>query len=388
MTERRHTLVALMAITGLVMVVALALPTMGQSTPPVAPAAPVVMVANQQYDSWAPFGVDASSTLTMINRDASGTVLSDAVQTQTVSTLSDEALTLATQATYHVGGQDYPSDVMNVDVPAMVPEAGPPPAGTQMNTVVSPNTQSITVPAGTFDCTLRTTTAIVTVNNQTFTTVARFWTNPDVPGSLVQMISEMSAPTGDTVMTYELTDFTIGVVPAPVPMVDNPEYAKWAPFAAGASATFSHVTLDAAGTEVGSAIAVWTLNDVTADAVTVSDAFTTSPGTPDEFTCGSANAEISAKIPATTGGGNPLATTAVAVAAATETITVPAGTFDCTLTTTTTTVAMPSGQPCTIVTQEWTNDTLPGMLVKTASTIDAGAGKITTVMQLTAFTLN
>ena len=80
------------------------------------------------------------------------------------------------------------------------------------------------------------------------------------------------------------------------------------------------------------------------------------------------------------------ATTQIVVASATERVDVPAGKFDCHLTTTTTTVPMAGGQVCTIITKEWVSDKVPGTLVKSTSLLDVGTGKITSVMELTAFT--
>ncbi len=376
MTARRYTRLALMALGGVAILIAGASLSVAQqgSAPATGP-----MVANSQYDSWAPFGVGASSTLSMIETDANGSVIRDSVQTQTVTTLTDSELNLATQAIMRVNGQDHPSPVHDIAVPAMIPDTGPP-AGTQ--TVVAAGTQSVTVPAGTFPCTLTTTTITSTINGQSFTTVANTWTNDQVPGSVVKMISESSRPTGDVVMTYELVDYTLGTVTPPPAMEPNPEHATWASFPVGATATYSHSTFDGAGVEVGTAVSVWTLDAMTADSVTISNAFTTQPGTPDEYTCTSGDIIIPATVPA--GSNVPGRTTTVVVAAAPESITVPAGTFQCVLTTTTTTTALPGGQICTIITQEWTNDTVPGGTVKSTSLIDVGTGSITTVMELTA----
>ena len=382
MTEYRHTLARLTALAGLAILVALASPTMGQQGGAAAGSAPPTMVANSQYDSWVPFHLGASSTLTMIDRDAAGSVISDAVQTQTVIALSDEALTLATQVQY--AGQ-APSDVTDIAVPAMLPPPGPTPAGMQMTTVVAPNPESVTVPAGTFQCTLTTTHSTVTADGQTFSTIHKVWRNDTVPGAVVKVVSESSRPTGDSVMTYELIAYVIGKAPVPQKMVSNPEYAKWAAFPAGASATLAQATFDGSGVKVGNAVSVWTLKAVSAESVTVSDANTTSPGTPDEFTCSSGDMVIPAMVPVGSGSGIAAVTTQTVVAAATETIDVPAGRFDCRLTTTTTTVPMAGGQVCTIVTQEWTSDKVPGALVKSTSRLDVGAGKLTTVMELTTF---
>jgi hypothetical protein len=147
MTEYGHKRLPVAALVGLVILTALAPASMGQQ------AATPAMVANSQYDNWAPFGLDASATLSMIDRDTAGTILSDAVQTQTVTALTDESLTLGTQVQY--AGQPA-SGIMDVVVPAMVPTSGPAAAGVQMTTVVAPALESITVPAGTFDCTLTT----------------------------------------------------------------------------------------------------------------------------------------------------------------------------------------------------------------------------------------
>jgi hypothetical protein len=380
MMEHRRGRATLMALAGLAILIALTSPTMGQQGGAAAGAAPQATVANSQYDNWAPFHLGASSTLTMIDVDAAGAVISDAVQTQTITALSDEALTLATQVQY--AGQT-PSDIVDVAVPAMLPPAGPTPAGMQTTTVVSPNPQSITVPAGTFQCTLTTTSTTVVANGQTFSTIYKVWSSDTVPGSVVKVVSEASRPTGDSVMTYELIAYVIGKAPVPQKMEPNPEYAKWASFPAGASATLAQATFDSSGVKVGNSVIVWTLSAVSADSVTVSDTNTTSPGTPDEFTCSSGDTDIPAMVPV--GSNTPLATTVTVVAAATEIIDVPAGKFDCRLTTTTTTVPMAGGQVCTIVTKEWESDKVPGALVKSTSLLDVGTGAITSVMELTAF---
>jgi hypothetical protein len=375
MTEHRHRLAKLTALAGLAILVALASPTMGQV------AAPKAMVANSQYANWAPFHLGASSTLTMIDRNAAGKVISDAVQTQTVTALRDEALTLGTQVKY--AGQT-PSAIMDIAVPAMVPPVGPTPAGMKMTKVVSPNPQRVTVPAGKFQCTLTTTRSTVTANGQTFSTIHKVWTNDTVPGAVVKVVSESSRPTGDSVMTYELKAYVVGKAPVPQKMMPNPEYAKWASFPAGSTATLTQATFDASGVKVGNGVSAWTLKAVSADSVTVSDTNTTSPGTPDEFTCSSGDTVIPAMIPV--GSVTTPATTQIVVAAATERVDVPAGKFDCRLTTTTTTVPMAGGQVCTIITKEWTSDKVPGALVKSTSLLDVGTGKITSVMELTAFT--
>ena len=180
---------------------------------------------------------------------------------------------------------------------------------------------------------------------------------------------------------------TLGQVPVPQVMEPNPEYAKWSSFSAGTTATFSQATLDGSGVKVGNAVIVWTLNAVSAESVTISDDHTTQPGTPDEFTCSSGDVVIPAMIPVgsgTAGAGGRMETVVVG---AVETIDVPAGTFQCSLTTTTVTVPMPGGQVCTIVTKEWTSDKVPGAMVKTTSTVDAGTGSISTAMELTAFSI-
>jgi hypothetical protein len=377
MTEHRRKFLPLTALTGLAILTVLTWPSVGRANPQ-------KMVANSQYESWAPFGIGASATLTMVEKSAAGAMIRDSFQTQTVTALSAEKLTLATQATMRVGGKEIPGTVTNIEVPALVPEVAAPPAGTQTK-VVAPAPQSITVPAGTFDCTLTTVTATVTQSGQTYTTVFKTWTSDKVPGSVVKMVSKSSRPTGNTVMTYELIEYKLGKVPTPQKMVPNPEYAKWASFPAGATATYAHTTLDGAGVQVGNAVGVWTLDAVSADAATVSEAFTTSPGTPDEYTCTTAGTAIPAMVPAGSATGNPTATTNVVVASATEKIVVQAGTFTCRLTTTTTTVSMPGGRVGTIVSKEWTSDTVPGALVKSSSLVDVGSGKITTAMELIAF---
>ncbi|GAG33381.1 unnamed protein product, partial [marine sediment metagenome] len=194
MTEHGRKLLGLTALAGLAILVAFASPTIGQQAGAGTTPAPQPMVANSQYDNWAPFHLGASSTLTMIDTDAAGAVISDSVQTQTVTALTAESLTLATQATMHVNGQDFPSAIHDVVVPAMVPAAGQPQAGVQTTTVVTPGTQSITVPAGTFQCTLTTTSSTVTANGQTFSTIYKVWSSDTVPGSVVQIVSESSRP--------------------------------------------------------------------------------------------------------------------------------------------------------------------------------------------------
>ena len=375
MAEHRRTILAPTVLTGLALLVALASSAMGQG----AGSAPKAMVANSQYDEWAPFHLGASATTTMVDKSAAGAVISDAVQTQTITALTADSLTLGTQVQY--AGQ-APSAIIDVVAPAMVPD--PSLSGRkQMKKVVTPGTQSITVPAGTFQCTLTTTSGTVTVNGQKFSTVHKVWGSDKVPGGGVKIVRESSRPTGDSVMTYELISFVIGKAPVPQKMIPNPEYPKWAFFPAGATATYTQATFDGSGVKLGNALSVWTLKAVSAKSVTVSEENTASPGTPDAFTCSSGDMLIPMMVPVGKAGPTP-ATAATVVAAAKETITVPAGTFQCRLTTTTTTVPMPGGQVCTIVSKEWTSDKVPGALVKTSSQTGVGAGKITTVMELTA----
>jgi len=67
--------------------------------------------------------------------------------------------------------------------------------------------ETIEVPAGTFECQFTKTTVTVTVNGQEYTSVTTVWTNDEVPGGQVKMVSVSSSQMGEQTTTSELMEY-------------------------------------------------------------------------------------------------------------------------------------------------------------------------------------
>ena len=94
----------------------------------------------------------------------------------------------------------------DVLIPALVPVGKAGPTSTTASTVVAAAMTTVTVPAGTFQCRLTTTTTTVPMpGGQVCTIVTKEWTSDKVPGALVKTSSLTDVGGGKITTVMELT---------------------------------------------------------------------------------------------------------------------------------------------------------------------------------------
>jgi len=167
--------------------------------------------------------------------------------------------------------------------------------------------------------------------------------------------------------------------PAEPEMVDNPEYANWASFEVGAMAKMKGVTLDADGNKVSEQITTMTLTSLDDEAAVVTTEMTiVAAGM--EVETPATERRIPAQVPVAADDAEAEAQAEAQVEAEVEqgeeTIEVAAGTFECHFTRTTITRTV-EGEEFTSTTTMWTNDEVPGKLVKMEFVSDGQMGKQT-----------
>ncbi len=163
-------------------------------------------VANPEFESWVSFDVGASVTMKTVTEMA-GTASESAMTTE-MTAKEDESLELTTTVKMTVQGQEmeFPSDprTVNAEVPVVEPEDAP---ETEADVETEEGEETITVPAGEFECKMMKTTT----TTDEMTTVSTVWTCDDVPGGMVKMVSHIEMAQGMvTDTTMELTEMTTG----------------------------------------------------------------------------------------------------------------------------------------------------------------------------------
>ena len=173
-----------------------------------APAEPE-MVDNPQYASWASFEVGAMVKMKSITLDADGAQLAEMTTTRTLTSLDDERAIVTMQTTISAAGTEMEQRPMEVEVLAQVPVAAQDP-NVEVSPEVEQGAETIEVPAGTFECQFTKTTITVTVNGEEYTSVMMVWTNDQVPGGQVKMVSVSSSRMGKQTSTSELMEYGAG----------------------------------------------------------------------------------------------------------------------------------------------------------------------------------
>jgi len=170
-----------------------------------APAAPE-MVDNPQYASWASFEVGAMVKMKSITLDADGAQLAETITTRTLTSLDDERAIVTMQTTIIAAGMEMEQAAMEVEILAQIPAVSLDP-NVEVSPEVEQGAETIEIPAGTFECQFTETTVTVTVNGQEYTSVTTVWTNDQVPGGQVKMVSVSSSQMGEQTTTSELMEY-------------------------------------------------------------------------------------------------------------------------------------------------------------------------------------
>ena len=173
-----------------------------------APAEPE-MVDNPQYASWASFEVGAMVKMKSITLDADEAHLAEMTTTRTLTSLDAERAIVTMQTTITAAGMEMEQPAMEVEVLAQVPVVSQDP-NVEVSPEVEQGEETIEVPAGTFECQFTKTTVTVTVNGQEYTSVMTVWTNDQVPGGQVKMVSVSSSQIGEQTTTSELMEYGAG----------------------------------------------------------------------------------------------------------------------------------------------------------------------------------
>ncbi len=168
---------------------------------------PPELIDNQQYAAWASFAVGASATLNMVSVSPDGTKSVDMSTTETLMALEDDYAEVSTQTTMVVEGEARTMPATSYKIPAQVPVTAPQDnAEIEIDIETEQGTETIEVPAGTFECQFIKTTMTMTVGDEEMTSVTTIWTSSQVPGGQVKMVSVSQVQT----MTRELTAYSAG----------------------------------------------------------------------------------------------------------------------------------------------------------------------------------
>ena len=157
------------------------------------------MIDNPEYVQWSSFEVGASATLTMTTGPAGGGM--EMTMTHTLKSLDADNAVVTTVVTMVVNDQKIEQPPQDRTVVARVAEHTPPEG--QDAPQIEESEESVTVPAGTFDCKKVTTT--MTVNGATM--VTSVWSTDQVPGGVVKMVTTSN---GQQVSSMELIETSAG----------------------------------------------------------------------------------------------------------------------------------------------------------------------------------
>lgn len=187
------------------------------------------MMDNPAYATWSSFEVGAMVKTKTVG-DALGTQISEMVVTQTLTSLDEDRAVVTRQATLVMMGQAMEQPAVEMEIPARIPdqsgqdgdavavadvevEAGDEtitvPAGT-FDCHYAKTTMTMTVPAGTFDCDYAKTTMTMTIDGQETTSVTTIWTSDQVPGGQVRMVVVTRGGAGAGTTTMELLAYSAG----------------------------------------------------------------------------------------------------------------------------------------------------------------------------------
>lgn len=168
---------------------------------------PPEMVDNSQYAAWASFAIGATATLSTVSVSPDGTQSVEMSTTETLTVLEDDYAEVATQMTMVIEGEEQTMPPTSYKIPAQVPVTAPQDSDEiEIEIEIERGTETIEVPAGTFECQFIKTTMTMTVGDEEMTSVTTIWTSSEVPGGQVKMVSVSQFQT----MTRELLAYSDG----------------------------------------------------------------------------------------------------------------------------------------------------------------------------------
>lgn len=169
------------------------------------------MMDSPAYATWSSFEVGAMVKTKTVG-DALGTQISVMVVTQTLTSLDEDRAIVTMQATLAVMGEAMEQPAVEMEIPARIPDQ----SGQDGDAVavadveVEAGDETITVPAGTFDCHYAKTTMTMTIDGQETTSVTTIWTSDQVPGGQVRMVVVTRGGAGAGTTTMELLAYSAG----------------------------------------------------------------------------------------------------------------------------------------------------------------------------------